>query len=79
VQCAGTLAGPSPANGWTLVVASSNAAVTVASPVTVAPFAQTFQLSLQTTTVTASTPVTVQVFDASSGFTLWTVGLSVVP
>jgi hypothetical protein len=79
VQCTGTLAGPSPASGFTLVVASSNAAVTAPPPFAVASSAQSFQFSLQTTTVTASTPVTVQVFDSSSGFTLWTVGLSVVP
>jgi hypothetical protein len=77
--CTGTLAGPSPATGWRLTIASSDAAVTPVSPVTVAPAAQTFQFTLQTATVSATTLVTIQIFDSASGLTLWTAGLSIAP
>lgn len=78
VQCSGTLAGASAA-GWPLLLASSNAAVVVPDRLTVAPGAQAFQFAMQTTTVTASTAVTVVISDASSGYALWTVALTVSP
>jgi hypothetical protein len=79
VQCTGTLASPSPAGGWQLALASSDASVSPPATVTVAPAALTFQFSLATGSVSSVTAVTVAIVDAKSGLSLWTVGLSVSP
>ena len=79
VACTGTLDGPSPASGWQLALAPSDASVTVPARVTVPASSQTFQFSLTIGSVTAVTAVVVNIADAQSGLSLWNVGLSVSP
>lgn len=78
VQCTGTLSGPSPAQGWKLVGASSDPSVTVPA-ITVPPSSTTFQFAMTTTAVTVLTTVTVQLYDAQSGLPLWGQAISVTP
>jgi hypothetical protein len=80
IQCTGTLGAPSSASGWRLVVASSDpASVTAPAAVSIPPSSVTFPFSLATGTVSSVTAVTVSISDADSGFSLWTVGISVTP
>jgi hypothetical protein len=79
VSCTGTLDGPSPAGGWLLALATSDASVSAPSRVTVPASSQTFQFSLAIGPVTAVTAVVVNITDAASGLSLWNIGLSVSP
>jgi hypothetical protein len=79
IQCSGTLGTPGSASGWRLALASSDPAVTAPATVTLPPGSTTFQFPLATGTVSSVTAVTVKITDADSGFTLWTVGISVSP
>ena len=79
IQCSGTLGTPGSASGWRLALASSDPAVTAPPTVTLPQASTTFQFSLATGTVSSVTAVTVRITDADSGFTLWTVGISVSP
>jgi hypothetical protein len=78
VQCTGTLSGPSPAQGWKLLGASSDPSVTVPA-IMVPPSSTTFQFAMTTTVVTVLTTVTVQLYDAQSGLPLWGQAISVTP
>jgi hypothetical protein len=79
VSCTGTLDGPSPAGGWLLALATSDASVSAPPRVTVPASSQTFQFSLAIGPVTAATAVVVNITDAASGLSLWNIGLSVSP
>ena len=79
VSCTGTLDGPSPAGGWLLALATSDASVSAPPRVTVPASSQTFQFSLAIGPVTAVTAVVVNITDAASGLSLWNIGLSVSP
>ncbi len=79
IQCTGTLGAPGSASGWRLALASSDASVKPPASLTTTPGNSTFQFSLATTTVASETAVTVNIYDAASGYTLWTLGISVTP
>jgi hypothetical protein len=79
IQCSGTLGAPGAASGWRLALASSDASVTPPPRLTTTPGSSTFQFSLTTSAVSSPTSVTVSIYDADSGFSLWTLGISVTP
>jgi hypothetical protein len=79
IQCTGTLGAPGSSSAWRLALASSDASVKLPTTLTTTAGSSTFQFSLETTTVASVTAVTVNIYDAVSGFTLWTLGISLTP